>query len=177
MYTVIFAAVAGFILDFFLSVRGKRKTFLTCLGHASFGTIGGMVVGMLAAIVLGYLVPNKTVSEGPYELVCMRTSDHLSGTFVWGTGSINSSAVYRVYVRNTDGSVSPYSVEADSAVSILEDPALKDRGQWTVTSTRYDSSSRLAKWAFDPGPGADQPEDSNRFRVPKGTVINDFSAQ
>jgi len=173
MYSIIVGAVALFLLPLLLS-RWKKETFSGVLVFsAAFGVIGG-IIGLFTALALAHFVPVKTARIGAFALVSMRTANSLSGTFIWGTGSIKSATIYRVYVKNVDGSDSPYSLPADPTAAIFEDANLHDRGEWTVTQTGYDSSAPLAKWAIN---GANEPQIANQFHVPKGTVLNEFSAQ
>lgn len=173
MYSIIAGALL-FFLFVMLSSRCTKETFAgNFVISCGFG-VAGAFVGMLAAFLLGTRVPVKTTRIGTFALVSMRTTGNLSGTFICGTGSVKTSAVYRVYVKNPDGSCTPYTLPADPSASIFEDAGSRDQGQWIVMQTSYDYSAPLAKWALNV---QDEPRICNQFHVPKGTVLNDFSAQ
>lgn len=173
MYSIYTFAALGLIVGIIGSCIGTRewgKTFFCTL----IGTVIGAVVGlMLGLIVFASLVPKVDVVYGPGTLVAMRSSDGVSGTFVWGSGSFGNSVSYNFLQKMDDGSMSPRSVPADNLVALIEDPELKNIGYWRTTIREADKKSALYKWSI----GAN---DGNRtirqeFRVPVGTVVQQFS--
>ena len=175
MNTIILCAALGLAIGLLLALIGKRTASKYTVG-AILGSFIGAIVGVLvAALVICYMVPTRDLVYGPAKLVAMRSSDGISGTFVWGTGGIGSRTTYNFLQLTDDGSMVPGSVIANSLVHLTEDPALKNVGYWTTTIREADPTSALYPWATDP---------SHRrvtlrqdFRVPVGTVVQQFSVK
>lgn len=173
MYSIYTLAALGLLVGIVCSCCGKRdmgKTIFWLIIDPFIGAVVGLFVGL---IVFSSLVPMKDVVYGPGTLVAMRSSDGVSGTFVWGSGSIGSSVTYNFLQKMDDGSMSPRSVPANDLVALIEDPELKNTGFWRTTINEVDKTSALYKWSI----GA---SDRNRtvrqeFRVPVGTVVQQFS--
>lgn len=119
------------------------------------------------------IIPAKQVVSQSRTLVSLNSANSVSGTFVWGTGSIGGSSSYEVYVQNADGSKSPYSIFRSPLVRIFEEDNLKDTGTWTEFKHVADEDSTAAKWFFSrPYFHTDRIE----LHVPRGTVRQDFKA-
>jgi hypothetical protein len=173
MNTIILCAAIGLVVGLIIASRGKRDTG-SYVWSTIFGTTIGAVVGLVAAItVICHMVPMKDVVYGPAKLVAMRSSDGISGTFVWGSGSIGNRTTYNFLQRMEDGSMVPGSVPADGLVHLFEDPELKNTGFWSTTMREADKTSSLYPWAL-------ATRDRTRilrqeFRVPVGTVVQQFN--
>lgn len=130
------------------------------------GLIAGLVIG-------GCFVPKHDVVYGPGTLVAMRSSDGVTGTFIWGSGSISSQTTYNFLQKMDDGSMVPGSVPADRLVHLIEDPDLKNVGYWRTTKREADPASPFYQWSI----GAHDGDRVIRqeFRVPVGTVVQQFS--
>ena len=116
--------------------------------------------------------PMKYEQSGTFQLVSMRSGDATAGAFVLGSGTIEGQLFYTFYVQNSDGSVSPHRVKADPFTSILEDPALANKGYWTFSRTIKDDAWQYANFVLDFAPSQNY---RHQFRVPVGTVIRQFS--
>jgi len=171
MYTFLALAFIGLVCGAILARRKALKP--ARVYHAGFiGLVIGAVIGNISAMVVGAYMPRHQVIYGPATLVAMHSVDGVSGTFVYGSGSMSSQLSYHFIRRNSDGSLTPGHVPADSMVHIVEDANLKGVGYWTSTFDEADKTSPLAAWAL----GAREYDVLIRqeFRVPAGTVVQDF---
>lgn len=134
------------------------------------------IVGFFAALFNADRVPSKIVTDGPLTLVAVRSSDSVSGTFVWGTGTINGELVYNVYVKNADGSMTPYRIPGDNSVRIIEDPSLSNTGTWEQMVKVPDLSSEWARWTIFPSVRRRRVA-GNVLKVPVGTVRQTFEVK
>ncbi len=174
MYTFYLAGLISSIVIFFTVRRVMRRSLNPVIDSCGFSAAILLVMAIMAAITglaVNSNLPQKTVVGGPYTLVSIRSADGLSGKFIYGTGSISGSVFYNVYVRNEDGSVTPYQVPADSSVRIVEESSLHDSGTWMQAVTSYDYSSPLGRWVIG------QDYKTIRYKVPVGTVVHDFSVK
>ena len=172
MNTAILMAVIGFVfaITLVITFKGKIGAFLAA---SIFGPLDGFVIGMVIALAIGsIMLPTKTVVYGPGTLVAMRSSDGFSGTFIWGSGSIGSSSTYNFMQRMDDGSLKPGFIYVDETVRVIEDPELKDVGYWRTTMTEADRSSPWSAWSL--GQNSMSKVVRQEFRVPKGTVVQEF---
>ena len=171
MYSIYVLALAGILISVYPHVKNKKSPFLFL--DAGFGAVAGTITGALVAFVLGTWVPKHDVTYGPATLVAVSSANGTAGTFVWGTGSVNSQVFYNFMQRNTDGSLTPGQIPANHFVRIIEDKDLKDVGSWQSTFSEMDKSSFLYNWAL---PASDQDElVKHELRVPAGTVVQGFS--
>lgn len=138
-----------------------------------FGAVGVLVVTIMISMIIGKTIPSVVQKDFTVNLVAMKSGEATRGTFVWGSGNIDGSIYYLVYVKNNDGSMTPHKITADAKVRIVEDDNLKDSGTWTQYSKVADPNALLVKWTFD-GPRASV--QSNELHVPRGTVRQSFSA-
>jgi|GEM_PF-726386 len=179
MYTVIALTLIGLVSGAYLWYRlrpglvipGLRALFIR------LGICGGLgwFIGCIVAATVTMNLPAKQVVYGPAHLVAMRSSDGLSGTFIWGTGSIGSATRYNFMMVQGDGSMVPGSVSADGLVHITEDKSMVGKGTWTSVMSVPDYSVPMAAWALHSG----RPPELVRhdFRVPVGTVVQQFSVK
>lgn len=167
MYTLIVFLVIGLLFGI---IQKKRHNW--DLDNICLSTFVSVVLGFVVALLLGYCVPDVTVTYGPNTLVAMRSTDSVSGSFVWGSGSVNGQVYYNFLMRNDDGSLTPGQVTADSSVHIVEDPHLSGIGYWSSVYKEPNRSSFIARWALGRNKST---LISNDFRVPEHTVVQSFS--
>lgn len=173
MNSIILGAAIGLVVGLIIASCGKRERGKYILA-AIIGPFCGAIVGLFAALtVVCYMVPMKDVVYGPGKLVAMRSSDGISGTFVWGSGSIGNRTTYNFLQRMDDGSMVPGSVPADGLVHLIEDPELKNTGFWSTTIREADKNSSLYPWAIATGDRTRTVR--QEFRVPVGTVVQQFN--
>jgi hypothetical protein len=82
---------------------------------------------------------------------------------------------YDVYVKNSNGSLSPFRISAADHVEISENSELKDVGYWKRTVLKADYSTMWANWII-----SRSGEDTlvkTELEVPVGTVVHNFAAQ
>lgn len=174
MYSIQLLAALGAIVGLLIALRGEGKKLGTAAFGLGIGTVIGCVVGLLLALaVIAPLTPRVETVYGPAKLVSMRSADGISGTFIWGSGSIGNSVSYNFMTVANDGSMVPNSVSASTLVHITEDANLKNTGTWTTTMLESDRNSPLFKWGIGH-------RDYTRtlrhdFRVPVGTVVQQFN--
>jgi hypothetical protein len=172
MYSMLALALAGALIGACVGQRLEKKAIALLIGGA-VGTFLGGFVGMFLALIVGNWVPMHNVEYGPATLVAVNSSNGMTGTFVWGSGSVNSQTSYNFMKRNDDGSLTPGQIPANDYVRIIEDKDLKDVGYWMSTYREVDTSSALYNWSL-------AAEDRNKLvkqelRVPAGTVVQGFS--
>ncbi len=175
MNTVILGAVLGILIGCIIAALNKGKIG-SYICASIIGPIVGAVVGLfIAGAIICYQVPTKDVVYGPGKLVAMRSSDGVSGTFLWGSGSINQRTSYNFLQAMEDGSMVPGSIYADSLVHLIEDPELKNVGYWRTTIREVDPTAPLYAWAI--GTGDRKETIRQEFRVPVGTVVQQFNVK
>jgi hypothetical protein len=157
------------------AMRNRKRESKAYIG-AVLGSAIACFVALFAAIFIGGAVPDKTVTDGPWNLVAMRSSDAAAGTFVWGTGTIHGELVYNVYVKNADGSMTPYQIAGDRSVRIIEDPNLSNTGTWQQVVNVPDTSSTWARWTIFPEMNGRRVA-GNVLKVPVGTVRQTFEVK
>jgi hypothetical protein len=164
MYSIILCAVLGLLI-----IGIKNRSF----GAAAFGGIVGAIVGIFVSLFVSMATPHAWVEEGKWDLAAMRTTDHVHGAFVLGSGSFEGTSSYRVLIRNADGSMTPFSVAADNRVKIFEDAGLDQKGVLIIHMRVADPKSALYNWGLI---HATQHR-SYELHVPKGSVVTQFSVQ
>lgn len=174
MNTVIVCAVAGFLSAMILASFDKQSTQRYVIG-AIIGFFLGGFVGWLTAVffVANDLPMREEVVYGPIKLAAMHSSDGLSGSFVWGSGSFNNRTYYNFLKIMEDGSMVPDSVPATGRVHLIEDQSLKDSGFYTIKMRVVDRTSPLFNWALQTSFRADS--ERYEFRVPVGTIVQKFT--
>ena len=172
MYTLLLLGAIGLVIGIIIASRidGGEKFW-----GAVIGTVIGGVVGLFAAGIAGSFVPRVDVVYGPANLVAMRSSDGVSGTFIWGSGTIRQGTSYNFMMKLSDGSMTPGSVPANSLVRIIEDESLKGTGTWTTTIREADTKSPFYKWTLFTSDGNETVR--QEFRVPVGTVVQTFKVE
>jgi hypothetical protein len=173
MNSIMLGAALGLLIGLIIASCGKRNSSKYIVSTIA-GTFIGAIVGIFAGLtVICYMVPMKDVVYGPAKLVAMRSSDGISGTFVWGSGSIGNRTTYNFLQRMEDGSMVPGSVPADGLVHLFEDQELKNTGFWSTTIREADKDSPLYPWALAT---RDRRQTVRQeFRVPVGTVVQQFN--
>jgi len=173
MNSIMFGTAIGLLIGLIIASCGKRERSKYIFA-AIIGPFCGAIVGLVAALtVVCYMVPMKDVVYGQAKLVAMRSSDGISGTFVWGSGSIGNRTTYNFLQRMEDGSMVPGSVPADGLVHLFEDPELTNSGFWSTTIREADKTSPLYPWAI--GTSDRTRTVRQEFRVPVGTVVQQFN--
>lgn len=172
MNTIYTIAIVGFLIGLICAKVSKGNAGTYTFGMV-LGTVLGGVVGLIVGLFVGGLLPMRDVVYGPLPLVSMRSSDGINGSFIWGTGSVNSQLTYHFLQRKEDGSMSPRSVRATEAVHLIEDAELSNTGFWSTTMSEPDKSHWLFNWSL-------ATRDRIRvvrqeFRVPVGTVVQQFN--
>ncbi|MFA7339571.1 MAG: hypothetical protein WC028_22510 [Candidatus Obscuribacterales bacterium] len=166
MYTIPPCAVIGAIIG----------SILAGAVGAIVGTVIGSVLGFMAAIILiSEFVTMKNVVSKPIKLVAMRSSDGISGTFIWGSGAMNNRTNYNYMQLMEDGSMVPGWLPANHLVHLIEDAELKNTGTLSTTKREADKTSLLYRWAI----GTSDRNETVRhdFRVPVGTVVQQFTVK
>jgi hypothetical protein len=171
MYTLAILVGIGFCLALYLSRRCslKRRAFACFTGSYT-----GLILSLLVGSIIVANTPTRDVVLEPATLVSMRTSDGVTGAFIFGSGSIESSSKYNFMMKMDDGSLAPAWVFSDSTVRIIEDESLQGVGYWRTTVREVDTQSALYNWGLMHGsPRTIRQE----FRVPVGTVVQGFKVQ
>ncbi|QQR56059.1 MAG: hypothetical protein IPG59_13710 [Candidatus Melainabacteria bacterium] len=173
MYTIYVLVLVGLAIGFLIYLKGTRRTFSEFVFNSLMGGFIGCIAGLVIAMLVSSAVPKTLTSNEPVTLVSMRNQDGLTGSFIFGSGSINSSMSYNFLMKQKDGSMVPGTVLSSEVVHFIEDPELKNIGYWQTTIRRSDPSHWLYKWTIFHS-------DHNRiarqeFRVPVGSVIQQFN--
>lgn len=100
------------------------------------------------------------------QIFSLKMNDRVSGQFVLGSGSIDSKSVYSFYVKDSDGFYKLMSQPAN-ATRIKE---VSDEPQLFYQTIYYRIPGWLCPW------GRSQSETNYDLFVPKGTIIEQFSA-
>lgn len=174
MYTILLIAAIGLIIGFLVASKG--------IGAKLFGLAVGCVIGafvgtFIADVAVGSFVPRKEVVYGPATLVSMRTSDGVTGTFIWGSGGFGSQSNYNFMMKLGNGNLTPRSVAADDLVQIREDAKLNNVGYWRTIKSEPDLTSPLAPWAIGLTKERNKTILRHEFDVPAGTVVQTFKVQ
>jgi hypothetical protein len=179
MYSVFLIAVVGFAFGALLCLQFKPR--INAIGNVFVVfvcTFLGAVIGtLLAAFLANFVSYHNAVYENG-ALVAMRNTQGLQGTFVIGTfglsghGELKSTQQYNFLLRVEDGSMVPHSMIADTLVHLVEDESLKDVGYWTTTYYEPNPDSALFNWAMHDA--SDRSVVRQEFRVPAGTVVQNF---
>ncbi len=175
MNSIYALAAVGFLVGL-LCAKISKGTAGTYAFGTGIGTVVGGVVGLVVALIVGgAFLPLRDVVYGPATLVSMRSSDGISGSFIWGTGSVNSQLTYHFLQRMEDGSMVPRSVPANEVVHLIEDPEMKNTGFWRTTMSEPDTTHWLYKWSA--GSRDRIRTIRQEFRVPVGTVVQQFNVR
>lgn len=131
-----------------------------------------LTAAFFCMLFLSMGIPFRAVTEGPWTLASVRSHDSLQGSFIWGTGTVNGALTYHVYVKNNDGSITPYQIAGDNRVKIIEDSTLDGVGYWRQTRLVDDLSTPISRWTGFKR-GINQVTEIE-IRVPVGTVRQSF---
>jgi hypothetical protein len=175
MNTIMLCAAVGLVFGIIFASRGRRSTNKYIFGTICCPVFGAIFGLFLAGAIIGAIVPMKDVVYGQGKLVAMRSTDCISGAFIWGSGNIASQTSYNFLQRLDDGSMVPRSVPADGLVRLIEDPELQNTGFWSTTWREVDMTSPLYSWSL--GTRESQRVVRQEFRVPVGTVVQQFSVK
>jgi len=171
MYTLATLVGIGFCVSLYLSWGAKfDEKFIVCF-------VGFLLSGVCSLAVSGcisMLTPTRDVVLGPATLVSMRTSDDITGAFIFGSGTIEGISRYNFMMKMDDGSFAPGWINADHTVRIIEDESLEGVGYWRTTVREPDSTSALYNWSFMQ---RGQQTIRQEFRVPAGSVVQGFKVQ
>lgn len=173
MYTIYVLALIGLSIGFLIYLKGTRRNNTEFFFNSFMGGFLGCVAGIIIAMMVSLVVPTTLTAKDPVTLVSMRNQDGLTGSFIFGSGSINSSMSYNFLMKQKDGSMVPGTVSSSEIVHFIEDPELKNIGYWQTTIRQSDPSHWLYNWTIFHS-------DRNRvvrqeFRVPVGSVIQQFN--
>lgn len=173
MYSIYLFAVIGIVHGVIWAYRYNGSHGFERFFRLAMSTMCGAAAGFLLSGFLSPAVPTVNVVGEPVTLVSMRNQDGLTGSFIFGSGAINSSMSYNFLMKQKDGSMAPGSVYANEVVRLIEDPELKNVGFWQTTTRKPDPSHWLYNWTIFHS-------DKNRvvrqeFRVPVGSVIQQFN--
>lgn len=162
MLSIIVGSILGLLVSYFTNCRSclAEKVFFMCIG-----AIYGACIGVYVANNLEH----QEVELRRTPLAAMRNATGLSGQFVLGSGSIETSSVYRYLEQESDGGVTPAEVKADGRVRIYEDGSLQETGYLSEIYSLPCSNSPW-KWFALGGRRFARYE----FHVPKGTVVHQF---
>lgn len=132
----------------------------------------GCVVGSVVAIGINTTLARSEITEQVTNLVSMRTTEGLSGSFILGGGGVNSRTVYKFLKKNDDGSFTPGEISANYLVRIYEEESLHDSGYKQTVYSVIDDASPWANWAL-----TSKRIVRHEFHVPKGSVRQGFSVE
>lgn len=172
MYSL-YASLIAFAVASLLVAKLEKKPILLLL---SAGLVLGSIAGYVTAFLLSAFVPMKEVTYPRAILAAMRSDVNHSRTFLLGTGSESGHVVYRFFIRNQDGSLTPYEIQASPHVRIIEDATLTNQGHWSTTMKEVDKSAAIAAWAIRTSV-TDPVVVKEEFRVPQGTVVQSFTVR
>lgn len=173
MYSIYALTSIGMLLGIHSYFKGSKRSIGDFLYKFCSTTFCCGFCGFFLAISICIAVPRVEVKSDPITLVSLRNQDGVSGSFIFGSGSINTSYNYSFLMKQKDGSMVPGSVSSLELVHFIEDPALKNIGYWQTTFFVSDSSHWLYNWSI-------LHSDRTRvirqeFRVPVGSVIQQFN--
>ncbi len=162
MLSIIIGAILGLLVSSY--IFGKPDLSV----KSAFFSLGA-VLGAVVALFIGDNLEHLEVEVLRTPLAAMRNGTGLSGQFVLGSGSIETTSVYRFLQQEPDGAVTPADVKADRQVRIYEDSNLNETG---YLSRIYSVSVSSPAWNWF-SLGASRFV-RYEFHVPKGAVVHQF---
>lgn len=178
MYTIITALAVSLIIAVVKRWRNRKQYqglfedfALSAVPHA----LCGAIIGIALAGMISFVTPLHKVTSAPITLVAMRSADGMSGTFIWGSGTMGSAHTYNFMMLQADGTLVPGSLAADGLVHIAEDRSLMGEGTWTTTVVKVDETSFIYHWSLLSRDKSFTVR--HDFRVPPGTVTQQFSVK
>ena len=103
------------------------------------------LAGFFIAIFLSAILPDKIVEENR-PLVAIGSTNGRTGSYIRAVSGLLGVPVYRVYIRNDDGSLSTQIVPGNAF--IIEDADLHNQAIWRKTWSTKDRSSAAAGWTI-----------------------------
>lgn len=178
MYSVIALALIGLGIGLWLTNGdGYGRSIFWSIVASLVGLVIGGLFGIMLASGIGVSGAKVQKVLGPATLVSIRSSDGVNGAFIWGSGSIGSETSYNFMLKLDDGSLTPRKVPSDSLVFFIQDPELKDVGYWRTTIELDDlTSPACTNWSWGICSGF-QKTIRQEFRVPAGTIVEQFSVK
>lgn len=167
MFTLISLALFGFAGGLLLGFNDSDRSIRVLLPVV--GTIVFSCIGFIVALLIGDLIPKVQVRHEPRTIVSLKTNVGPSGAFVLGSGRLQNQTQLHFLVRNEDGSVTPYSVNENHSLRIIEDQSLTDSGRWIAITLETNPDSALIHWAILFG--FSKVHYANEIRVPVGSII------
>jgi hypothetical protein len=173
VYTLLAGLLAGIVIASVINVV-RRRSILHYATGGVLGAILGSGAGAVLAVMLSVFQPTATWDHDTAKLAAMRSSVEPQGVFFLGGGYVQGQLVYHVLLKKGDNGFSPYFAAASATTLIVEDGNLHDEGVMVIRITDKDPHSAWASWTL---PDERQARYTYEFRVPKGTVRNNFSVQ
>lgn len=170
MFTLIALALFGFAGGLSLGFNDSDRSIRVILPLV--GTIVFSCIGVIVALFIGDMIPKVQVRQEPRTIVSLKTNVGTSGAFVLGSGRLQNQSQLHFLVRNEDGSMTPYSVNENHSLKIIEDRSLTDSGSWTSITLETNPKSSLIPWAILTGFA--KQHYANEIRVPVGSVIQEI---
>lgn len=162
MLSIIAGTILGRLVLYFFNPRADR------IDKGAVFVVAA-ILGAGAGLLVGDSMEHREVESLRTPLAAMRNGSGLSGQFVLGSGSIETSSVYRYLQQESDGGVTPAEVKADGRVRIYEDGSLQETGYLSEIYSLPCTNSAW-KWFALGGRRFVRYE----FHVPKGTVVHQF---
>jgi hypothetical protein len=175
MYTLIIFLVLGIVLVLHL-LREDGECWIAPLRYRPISTLALCAVGGVIGVLMGGVIASclgsvYQTAESPLpkeELISMRSSEGLTGSFVFGTGSIQDTSSFKFYVKNANGSFSKKSLAADDKVQIFEDQP--EGVGYRQTFVSVCENVRYPHWVV-----CEQHTIRHELHVPKGSVVQSFT--
>lgn len=164
-------AIITFIAGFIDSIYDNAYGFFSYLGSFFLHLIvtGFMfLAGCLLAVIIGLYMP-KHWEETTTSLASLKDASGIEGSFILGTGYIESTQYYIWYEKTDEGYI-PQKVEVSTNVLISEDSTLVNTGTLKVSARKMNNHS-LSHWlVFDVSTW----HDKYKFTIPVGSIKKDF---
>lgn len=155
--------------DFYGGYHTPRNFMDYCVATMLFllFALVATLIGTGLGFLIGLLFPKKRVHLWDTELVSLRDSDGLHGSFFLGTGSIGSTEYYFYYKKVGEG-FKPGKIEVDNNVTVFEKK--RNDGLLKVYETRLANG---LLWIF----GLTSSERSFEIMIPEGSLKQNFVIQ
>jgi hypothetical protein len=174
MYTVVLFALLFLLGTALYGYKHKTRFFEAATYSVLMAFVGGVLSGIVSLFLGFFFSPPLVPQVQHLDLASFKTVDTSSDTFLLGSPEGQAwKLVYHASIKNSDGTLSPWSLTSDStAIQIVEDPNLHDRGTLVIRSQAL-SSGWLSKWILDPM----YIEGSTyEFDIPAGSFQRSFQA-
>jgi hypothetical protein len=176
MYTIIAITAFSVLLTISSLYKSQGIRSHEWLKYILFSGTFGLVAGFVFTVVLSaiFRVPNHDVVSNPATLVSLRSQGTQTGTFIFGTSSLNDKIEYHIMIKNGETLI-PYSVPSDENVVFVEDPALTNVGYWRTTKRMVNTKHWFYNWTIFHS--TDFVIVRQEFRVPVGTISQKFDVK